>query len=265
MRNVPISTSALADLQDRFQAYVQHHAGAVGEFIVADAKADAVGRMDVYAHAYRLRLVEVLTNDYPALAALVGAEAFGALARAYIDAHPSCNPSVRWFGKHFAAFLREQEGSGSLRAELAAFEWAQGEAFDAGDAHVLALEDVARIPAAQWPYMSFEPHPTLRRLELTWNVGAFAQAVADEAPLPSPVQDDPREWLIWRRDLVVRWRSLTADEAVALDAARHRESFGAVCERLCEHVHPEEAGLHAAGLLKRWLADGLLSAVRVEA
>lgn len=260
-----MSKSSLAALQERFQAYVQQHAGEVDQFIVADAKADAVGRMGVYADAYRLRLVEVLTNDYPALAGLIGAEAFDALARAYVDTHPSRQPSVRWFGKSLAAFLREQEGARSLHAELAAFEWAQGEAFDAGDAHVLALEDVARVPAAQWPYMSFEPHPTLRRLELTWNVGALAQAAADGAPLPSPVQDDPREWLIWRRDLVIRWRSLTADEAVALDAARHRESFGAVCERLCDHVHPEEAGLHAAGLLKRWLADGLLSAVHVEA
>ena len=260
-----MTRSTLVALQERFQAYVQRHDGDVAEFVVADARADAAQRIDVYAHAYRLRLIEVLTNDYPALVAVAGAEQFERIARAYIDAHPSRHPSVRWFGRHLRMFLRAHEHAQSLHAELAAFEWAQGEAFDAGDAPILTLEDVARIPPVQWPHMSFEPHPSLRRLELTWNVPATVQAVEDETPLPAPAQGDVRGWVIWRRDLVVRWRSLAIDEAAALDAVRRGTPFGSVCEQLCEHVDPEEAGPHAASLLKRWLADGLLSRVRVEA
>jgi len=258
-----MSTSPLAELQQRFQAYVRDGGGDVAALVVADAKADASERMDVYFHAYRLRLVEVLSNDYPGVAASAGSEEFDRLARAYLDTNPSEHPSVRWFGRQFAAFLREHEGPHTLLADLAAFEWAQGEAFDARDASPLPLEDVARIPGDQWPDMRFTPHPSLRRLDLQWNVGAIAQAVDDDDALPEAVRTATTTgWVLWRSDLVVRWRSLSVDEAVALDAVRTGATFGEVCELLCEHVDPDSAGMHAASLLKRWLNDGLLAGVR---
>lgn len=257
-----MSTSPLAELQQRFQTYVQGGAGDMATLVVADAKADSSQRMDVYFHAYRLRLVEVLSNDYPAVTAVAGSEEFDRLGRAYLDAHPSEHPSVRWFGRHFAAFLRAHEGPHALLAELAAFEWAQGEAFDARDVQPLALEEVARMPGDQWPDLRFTPHPSLRRLDLQWNAGAIAQAVDDGIALPEVTRTATTAWVLWRRDLIVHWRSLSVDEAVALDAVRTGAAFGEVCELLCEHVDPDGAGMHAASLLKRWLNDGLLTGVR---
>jgi hypothetical protein len=256
--------SPLAALQERFQSYVQRGDGDIGSLVVADAKADAGQRMDVYFHAYRLRLVEVLSTDYPAVAAVAGSEEFDRIARGYVDAHPSGHPSVRWFGRHFAAYLRAHEPQQALLAELAAFEWAQGEAFDARDAPALPLEEVARIPGDQWPDLRFTVHPSLRRLELEWNVGAIAQAVDGSEAVPEAMHGAKTAWVLWRRDLVVRWRSLSVDEAVALDAVRAGAAFGEVCELLCEHVDPDSAGMHAASLLKRWLSDGLLTSVRAD-
>ena len=252
----------LAELQRRFQEYVRERGGDVASLVVADDRADAGQRMDVYFHAYRLRLVEVLASDYPALATMAGADELDRIGRAYIDAHPSEHPSVRWFGRRLAAFLRVHEPQRPLYAELAAFEWAQGEAFDARDTPGLALEEVGRIPPDQWPDMRFTPQPSLHRLDLEWNAPTIVQAVDDGRAPPEPVRGPSTAWLLWRRDLIVRWRSLTADEAVAIDAVRGGAPFGEVCELLCEHVDPDSAGMHAASLLKRWLADGLLAGVR---
>jgi Putative DNA-binding domain len=257
-----MSAPTLAELQRRFQAYVQGADSDVVGFVVADARADAAQRMDVYYRAYRLRLLEVLEQDFPALAAVAGAERFVQLGRAYIDAHPSRRPSVRWFGEGLAAFLRATAPAEPLLAELAAFEWAQGEAFDALDGPVLAVDDVAQIPGEDWPDMCFTSHPSLRRLQAEWNVGAIAQAVDDSAPVPAALRGPGVPWALWRHDLVVRWRSLGDDEAAALDAVCAGANFGEMCELLCEHVDPDMAGLHAASLLKRWLVDGLLSSVR---
>ena len=72
---------------------------------LATRKADRQTLLGVYRDAYALRLIEVLTNDYPGLLAMTGPADFDRMARAYIAAHPSHHPSVRWFGARLADFL----------------------------------------------------------------------------------------------------------------------------------------------------------------
>ena len=62
-------------------------------------------RLRIYADAYRLRLADVLGQDYPATKAMLGDARFDALADAYLRAHPSTRPSVRHFGHAFADWL----------------------------------------------------------------------------------------------------------------------------------------------------------------
>ena len=95
-------------------------------------KADRITLLDVYRDGYALRLIEVLTTDYPGLMAMAGPADFDHMARAYIAAHPSRHPSVRWFGKDVADFLSRTPpySRTPAAAEMARFEWALGEAFD---------------------------------------------------------------------------------------------------------------------------------------
>lgn len=229
-----------------------------------DARADAAQRIGVYAYAYHSRLIETLGNDYPTLQTQLGEAAFERLGRGYIEAYPSSTPSLRWFGRHLADYLREHEPGQPLWAETAAFEWAQGEVFDAPDAPVVGLDVMASIPGEAWPRMRLLPQPAMRRLSLHWNVPSRVGAHGHDEPMPEAAsQSSPCEWLLWRRDLAVHWRLLEADEAAALDAARDDVSFGDICERLCEWIDPDTVALHAAGLLKRWLTDGLIAAVEL--
>ncbi|MFH0344064.1 MAG: DUF2063 domain-containing protein [Chromatiales bacterium] len=255
----------IAELEQRFQAFVLNRRPGIESAIVADTRAGAFERLNVYADAYRLRLLETLGKDYPALRALLGEAELNRLGRAYIDAHPSDTPSVRWFGRHFAVFLQQKMPQRPALSELAAFEWAQGEVFDAPGASVLGIEDIAKIPAGAWPAMRLVLHPAHRRLDLVWNAPAIAQAVGAKAKPPRPIAGPaPVAWLLWRWALDIHWRSLEPGEADALDAARRGASFGEICERLCTRIEPDQAALHAATLLKRWLADGLVAAARTD-
>jgi hypothetical protein len=253
----------VAELEQSFQSYVLARTPGVARVVAADGKAGAEERLGVYFDAYRLRLLEVLENDYPALRATAGAAEFDRIGRAYIDAHPSDTPSVRWFGRHLAAFLKASKARPAF-ADLAAFEWAQGEVFDAADAPSAGLDAMSKIPGDAWGGMRLEFHPAVRRVDLWWNAPAIAQAVDEKKKKrPKPARGAKLQpWLLWRRALEIRWRSLGADEAAAIDAAREGETFADVCERLCEWIAPDRAALHAASLLKRWLADGLITAVR---
>jgi hypothetical protein len=255
---------ALAGVQLLFEGEVREPSGSphLRALVAGDLRADAATRVGIYVDAYRLRLVEVLANDFPALRAVLGAAAFDRLGRAYLDAHPSTMRSVRWFGRALAHFLSTTVpwSRRPVLAELARFEWAQGEVFDAPDEEALAIETMGEIPPEAWAGLRLLPRAALRRLDLLGNApNLVAAQVGGQPPPRLRAARRVRAWLLWRgAALDVRWRSLAADETAAWDALAAGESFGAICERLCTFAGAEAAPLHAASLLKRWLADGLI-------
>lgn len=255
----------LATLQARFQSFLLDGGRDIERLTVGSEHLPARQRLAVYADAYRLRLLEVLGDDYPGLHGMVGDRAFGALGRAYIDAHPSDHPSVRWFGRRLAAFLRKTEpwDEQPFLAEMADFEWTQGEVIDAADSPALDAADLGAVPSAAWPGMRFGFQDALRRLDLDWNVPALWQAVDDECDAPPAPKrfDAPVAWLLWRKDLAVHWRSLEDDERWALDAARDGRSFGEICEGLLARTRDDQVPVRAAGYLKRWVTDELVARI----
>src|SRR5882757_3451378 len=150
--NAPLKTSALAALQEQFQSYVLGAAPGIEAAVIGNDKSDARAPLNVYADAYRLRLLEVLGNDYEALRLFLGADKFERMGRAYIEAHPSDTASVRWFGRHLAEFLNNTAGYAArpVLGELALFEWKKAEVFDSPDAEPVALEAIAAVPPESW-------------------------------------------------------------------------------------------------------------------
>jgi hypothetical protein len=256
--------SKLAQLQQDFQAYVLHAAEPMKREVVSTDRVPAEVRLDIYSTAYRLRLLEALETEYVALKAAVGDEEFERLGLAYIDAYPSLYPNLRWFGGNLDVWLKTMEpySNDLILSELATFEWAMGLAFDAPDATVVTIEQMASVPGEQWPEMRFVPHPSLQRRELASNAPLIWKAVdAEEAP-PQPLyQHIPLTWIIWRHELKTYFRSLPVDEAWALSAMNTGASFSEICAGLCEWVDELSVAQHAAGLLKGWVENGLVAEV----
>lgn len=253
--------SALARLQRVLQRRVLRRQARVEREFVGTPALAARERLEIYSCAYRARLVGALAKDYPGLKALLGDRGFERLARAYVEVHPSRYANLRWYGGGLAAFLRK---SGPRRrralAEMAAFEWALGLAFDAADAPVLEVSAIASQAPADWPGLRFSPHPSLRRLDLHFNVPALRAAADAGKPLP-PLRHRrrPVSWLIWRKELGAQYRSLEHDETQALDLLLRGETFDKACERLAR-IRGSEAALRAASLLKVWFGEGLFVA-----
>ncbi len=259
--------NALPKLQQDFKDCMLGNSKDMHGQVVGTARADAEERVWIYVDGYRLRLLEVLQDNYTGLHTLVGDEQFDELARAYIDAHPSTHPSVRWFGRHLPEFLRVTApySTHPYLAEMAAFEWAQGLVFDAADAPVLEMQALASLAAEAWASLRFTLHPSLQRLALGWNVPQ-AWVAMDEGNPPPELQalENPAPWLLWRAELTTRWRSLSLDEAWVLDAARAGRDFSALCEGLCQWHAPEAVAMQAVSYLKLWLTDGLVSELHTD-
>ncbi|MEK7796751.1 MAG: DNA-binding domain-containing protein [Pseudomonadota bacterium] len=101
--------------QTEFQNYLLRRDGPIVADVVGDERVDAHGRLDIYADAYRLRLIEALEGDFVALQAYVGPERFDEIARAYIEAHPSEHFSLRYTASVWRVFWPIPRRTGTNR------------------------------------------------------------------------------------------------------------------------------------------------------
>ena len=256
--------SPLKGLQADFKSFLLRGDERMLERVVGSAKVSAPRRLAIYYDAYRLRLIEALDSNYPVLHAWMGDDEFEQLGLAYLEAHPSTHFSIRYFGHRLSEFLASTETyrDKPYLAEMAALEWAMSEAFDAPDSPVADLDAMASIPPEAWPEMRMTLHASVHRLDLRWNVPAIWKAIKeDQAPGEAAAGEWPQPWLVWRQDLKIFFRSLSVDEAWAIDAVRAYEPFASICEGLVEWIDAQNVALHAAGLLKRWMIDGMITSI----
>jgi hypothetical protein len=258
--------TTLQDLQSDFQSFLLHRQENIRTQVVGTDKVSADRRLAIYYDAYRLRLLEALDSNYPVLHGWIGDEEFEKLGLAYLAAHPSTHFSIRYFGHELARFLAAGETyrDKPFLSEMAQFEWAMTVAFDAPDSALTQLEDMATIVPEAWPGLRFQMQDSVQRLNLEWNVPVIWKAIdAGQAPEEPQRSEYPKSWLLWRQDLKTYFRSLSVDEAWALDAAANGGTFAMICEGLCEWIDAQHVAAHAAGLLKQWISDGLIRSIEV--
>jgi hypothetical protein len=253
--------TGLESLENDFQSFLLTGTAAIEKRVVGTARVPIATRLAIYGNAYRSRLAETLEAHYPALVALMGAQDFDKLCGAYIDTHDSHVPSIRYYGGELGAFLATHADytSTPVLSELARWEWAMTEVFDAADAAAIDVQAVQVIPPEAWAALRFELHPSLRRLDLHWNAPPLWKALtANESPPQAAVQSDALGWLLWRRDLQIYFRPLAPPEAQALDAARAGQSFGELCVLLCASFGEDDAPARSAGYLREWVESGMI-------
>ncbi len=220
-------------------------------------------RARVYREGYFTRLCDVLRDDYPKVAFVLG-DGFLPTARAYVRQHPSEHPSLRHFGRHFAEFLRSAGSPDApWLAELARLEWARIEAFDTADRATMSFDELRGLPEDAWPTLRLELVPSFRYLELEWNVCDVWLALDEERPVPS-VEREPTHVAVWRSGFVVRHRPCAPAETRAIGRLESAAPFAAVCDCFAGSgtASLDEAAEHAFRALGQWLADGWLAAVR---
>jgi len=264
--------SRLAELQQNFQSCLIYPQQAQGntqdnaqiDWITDSGRASPQKQLSVYTNGYRLRLNEVLENDYPATAMAIGEQQFEQLSDAYIDAHPSLYFSLREFGQHFDTFvstLSQVENSPWL-PQLALFEWKLGQAFDALDSKILTEQDLSTIGFEDWPELRFVVAPSVQKIDFTWNIPEMWKNLTSQSPIAITARHTPSQtWLIWRENLITQFRSIEEDEQLALEALINGSTFQDTCEILGKIMEPEKVPLHAATLLKTWIAQGLINRI----
>lgn len=256
--------STLKELQDRFQNSILTADDAILADIKDTSKEQRSVLFGVYRNAYGARLVEILQSEFPLLYVYLGDDHFERLARAYVAAHPSRFRNARWFGLNLPDFLRDHEDAGRHPeiGELAGIEKSLSDAFDAKDAAPVTLGDLAAFAPDEFPRLTFSPHPSARRIDLSTNALDIWTALSDGATPPKAERlAAPAPLLFWRQDGTSRVRPLPPEEAMLWREAAKGVRFGVLCELLATFSGPDGADMRAAGYLKGWLDSQALAGV----
>ena len=252
--------NALRNLQQEFLSYLLNESSVgVIDRIESNSQCKAEGRMTLYSNAYVLRLKEALSTDYERLHIYLGDELFENLQQNYITTYPSHNPSLRYFGQYMVDLVEQLEPFSQLPevAEITRIEKAFLESFDAADEQYVELGHLVKIEPDAWPALTLRFHDSLQLLPQHHNSFQIWKALADEQTPPQKT-DSETTWIIWRQDLVSRYRALEAAELTALKIVIYGGDFAEVCEGLLKHFSETETPQKAVMFLQQWINDQMV-------
>jgi len=139
-------------------------------------------RLEIYNRQYWFRVIGAVSEDFPALAAVLGPRRFDAMVLAYLKENPSTSFTLRNLGGRLPSWLEaHSEFSGrrhALLLDIARLEWAYVESYDRAAVAPLTLEDFADLNGDS--KLSLQPH--LQLLDLRYPVDELVLAVHKETP-----------------------------------------------------------------------------------
>lgn len=157
-------------------------AAVIGTFAAPNDRLTGLERIEIYNRMYWFRTLDSLYEDLPGLRAVLGERRFLRLIEAYLVRHPSRSFTLRDLPARLEGFIRRTPRltapHTALAADMAAFEWAQVECFDAAARPPLVPPDLAGRPAAR---LRLDLQPHVRLLALRHPVDDFAIAAKQGA------------------------------------------------------------------------------------
>lgn len=161
---------------------------------------DAQDRMAIYRNNYAFSLITVLGEAYPLLADLLGRDAFIALARDYVAAHPPVDPLMFQYGDKLPQFLTDYPDLAHVpyAGDLAALEKAINEAAHAADHIALPPQDLTDPQLAE---EALQLAPSVRLIVSAWPLMDVFAYVSQQASQPV---DAPHDMSLAQSVLVYR-------------------------------------------------------------
>jgi len=146
-------------------------------------------RLEIYNRQYWFRVIGAVSEDYPALNAVLGSKRFDNLVLGYLKENPSTSFTLRNLGARLPVWLEDHPEFAPTRhglvLDVARLEWAYVESFDRAAVAPLTLEDFAGLGADT--RLSLQPH--LQLLDLKYPVDELVLAVHQATP-PSDIMSN---------------------------------------------------------------------------
>jgi hypothetical protein len=220
-------------------------------------------RVAIYARMFFARLLESLREDYPALVALYGDDAFEELARKYLERHPSRHFSLNELGRRLPEYLADPKlrlPRRALAADMARLEAAISRVFDASSSAPLDPKELAQLPASVWN----DPRPALiEALELhafDHRANAIVSALRNGQGLSDPGRKRTFA-VVWRKDFVVWRRDLSRAQFEILSALQQGASLSQALARAGRRVARSTLEAEVRRSFSVWTSEGFFRSI----
>jgi len=156
--------------------------GIAASYIRPNDRLSSFERLEIYNRQYWFRVISAVSEDFPALSAVLGSKQFDALILAYLRNHPSSSWTLRDLGRKLPEFLEGHAEFGGRRHRLAVdvarLEWAYVDAFDSRYLEPLSPDDARALgPESK---VLLQPH--LQLLALAYPVDDLVLGVRRDTP-----------------------------------------------------------------------------------
>ncbi len=254
-------SESLADIQQAFQDYILDNENDFVSKVTERTPGEAKLRADIYADMYDERLFQSIAGEYPGVQALCDEEDFEEVVYAYLDNHPSHSYTLRHFCDGFADFLVEKfsEEMTNIFVEMALFEREISRVTEAANAKRVTLAHLQALPQKKWPGMKLHFHPSVRMLEMSYNIDELWLAVNRGETLPEIYQSEETRLIkLWRQGKDPMFHVCDVPERWLLSEAMAGKTYARMCESLCEIVNVEDVPQVALDWLVTWINQEMI-------
>jgi len=181
----------LSSLPPRDGAVSSQFAALAESEIRSTPNLEATERLELYHRQYWFRLLDTISEDFPALKHLLGEDAFWRLIEAYLEQVPSRSYNMRHLGSGLADFIERNSSLAGAHpvhtAELARLEYTLCDIFDAATFPPVAAENLGQAR------LTLQPHVRLLALRTRVDeIRQFAKEAEIPAELLAPPTDEPQ-------------------------------------------------------------------------
>lgn len=238
------------DLPDSFAATAEAH-------LLPSAALTSQQRLELYHRQYWYRLLDALTDDFPALRLLLGPRAFAALLEAYLEQVPPGADNLRYLGVKLPGFLASYPAALPHRVcahELARLEVAWLLAFEAADVAPPTAEQLSTRP------LTLQPHVTL--LALRSHADRVWHRANDEQPrgrVRPPAARPVRFVAVYRLELARQIERLHPAAYALLSSLHEQGSLEVALEAAAPLLPARRASALIESWFRQWTAERWLA------
>lgn len=258
------SPISLTEIERRMKSWVQPERKQMDCNLNEQAGDPGQERLEVYAGGYKARIYESLADAFEAVRKVAGDENFLEMTDLYAAQCPSKHYNLNYAGKFFPEFLKNTDELKKypFLIELAQFEWAVMEVFDAYSEKPFDMSALAGLGMEDWDKISFTFQPYTYLYRSSWPVLDIWKARNNPDFSVKKVKKQRQDSLLFRVQTEIHTRVMAEKEYDLLDALLQGLNLGEACEKI--NLSEEETGF-IQQCFQFWVSAGLITGCRLPA